>query len=74
MLAPTLERISAMTYALEDRSNFQTPGESYGGLLEGFGPTASELSLVALVNTVVSRALRAVAGLLSRERMRSVGP
>ena len=41
----------------EDRSCSQTPGESYGGLLEGVGPTAGELSLVALVNTVMSRAL-----------------
>jgi hypothetical protein len=60
-----------MTDALEARCNSQTAGERYGGLLEGIGPTPSELSLVALVSTEVSRALRAVAGFFSRERMRS---
>jgi hypothetical protein len=50
-----------MTDAPEDRSNPQTL-ESYGGLLEGIGPAASELSLVALGSTVMSSALRAVAG------------
>jgi hypothetical protein len=60
-----------MTDALGNRSNSQTPGESYGGLLEGIGPAASEVSLVAQVSTVTSRVLRAVAGFLSCARMRS---
>jgi len=54
-----------MTDAQEDRSNSETTGESYGGLLEGIGPAASELSFTALVSTVTFRALRAAAGFLS---------
>jgi hypothetical protein len=52
---------------LEDRSNSQTFGESYGGLLEGIGPAASELSLIALFSFVMSRALRSVARFVGRE-------
>jgi hypothetical protein len=56
---------------LEDRSNAQTSGESYGGLLEGIGPAASELSPIALFSIVISRALRSVARFLGCEGMRS---
>jgi hypothetical protein len=62
-----------MTDALEDRSNSQTPGEGYGGLLEGIGPVASELSLIALVSPATSRALLAVAGCCARMRTAWVG-
>jgi hypothetical protein len=59
-----------MTDAEEDHSISDTPGESYGGLLESVGPAVSELSLVALVSTMVSGPLRAVAGFLSRRQRR----
>jgi hypothetical protein len=56
---------------LEDCSNAQTSGESYGGLLEGIGPAAHELSPIAVCSTVISRALRSVARFLGCEWMRS---
>jgi hypothetical protein len=55
----------------EERSDLQTCGESYGGLLEGIGPAAHELSPTALCCAVLSRALRAVALFLGCEWTRS---